>query len=439
MRKKFNLNIENTEEFIKKLLFWANQFTHIAYFDSNNYYKKNNTPASYYNFEKLIGIGCLKALKTAPINNFNNLKKFLNHNNDWAFGHFSYDLKNEIENLKSGNIDNIKFPLITFFIPQYVIIQDQKGLSLLYQPGNINEKDIEILINDIDRTLVRTINAGFDKKPEIRINKNEYTYLVDKILEHIQKGDIYEMNFCNEFFIEDIEINPVTAFLYLKNISPTPFSCLYKLNDKFLISASPERFIKKIGNKIISQPIKGTIQRGENKYDDEKLIENLRNNPKEIAENTMIVDLVRNDLSKNALKGSVNIEEYCGIYSFSHVHQMISTITAEVNSKIHPVDIIKDAFPMGSMTGAPKVKAMELIEKYEKTKRGLYSGSVGYFTPEMDFDFNVIIRSILYNETKKYLNFIAGSAITANSDSESEYKECLIKAGAMMESLLNNK
>ena len=151
----------------------------------------------------------------------------------------------------------------------------------------------------------------------------------------------------------------------------------------------------------------------------------------------MIVDLVRNDLSKTAKQASVKVEELCGIYSFKQVHQMISTISSEIDQETHFVDVIKSMFPMGSMTGAPKIEAMKLIEKFEKTKRGLYSGAVGYINPQGDFDFNVVIRSILYNFDKKYLSFSVGSAITAKSIAESEYDECLLKTEAIKKAILD--
>jgi len=209
------------------------------------------------------------------------------------------------------------------------------------------------------------------------------------------------------------------------------------LGDKYLLSASPERYLKKQGNKIISQPIKGTAKRSLDKLEDRELKLALEKDGKERAENIMIVDLVRNDLSKSALKGSVSVEELCKVYSFDQVHQMISTVTARVSPDKNPVDIIRETFPMGSMTGAPKVSAMRIIEELEVTKRGLYSGSVGYFTPKDDFDFNVVIRSILYDQTAKYVSFSVGSAITAKASPEKEYEECLLKAKAMREVLEN--
>jgi len=246
------------------------------------------------------------------------------------------------------------------------------------------------------------------------------------------------MNFCQEFFNENVKVNPATLYIKLCEISPVPFSCFYKVGNKFLCGASPERFLKKVGSKIISQPIQGTSKKGRSKIENSVIAKELFSNEKERSENIMIVDLVRNDLSRTAKKQSVKVEELCGIYEFPQVFQMVSTVTSELSDNHNFTDVIKNAFPMGSMTGAPKIRAMELIEKYEKTKRGLYSGSVGYVTPSQDFDFNVVIRSFQYNAETKYLSFITGGAITIKSYPEKEYEECLIKAKGLLE-VLNGK
>ena len=233
--------------------------------------------------------------------------------------------------------------------------------------------------------------------------KEEYHKKVSKILEHINRGDIYEANFCQEFYAENATINPLEVYNHLNEISEPPFATFLKIEHQYLLSATPERYIKKEGNKIISQPIKGTAKRLRSKIDDEKIASDLSRDIKERSENVMIVDLVRNDLSKTAKIGSVKVEELCKVYTFKQVHQMISTVVSEIDEKIHPIDVLQSTFPMGSMTGAPKVSAMKIIEDLEETKRGLYSGTIGYFTPENNFDFNVIIRSILYNEEEKYI------------------------------------
>ena len=282
-------------------------------------------------------------------------------------------------------------------------------------------------------------SESFDNpiKIKLRIHKDEYFEKVEDMLAHIHRGDIYEANFCQEFYAENSTINPLETYNKLNFISKPPFATFLRVYDKYLMSASPERYIKKEGLKITSQPIKGTAKRSTDAIEDEQLKAELSEDIKERSENVMIVDLVRNDLSRTATKGSVKVEELCKVYSFDQVHQMISTVSSTIDPTTHPVDVIRTTFPMGSMTGAPKISAMQIIEELEETKRGLYSGTVGYFTPEGDFDFNVVIRSILYNATNKYISYSVGGAITAKSDPLKEYEECLIKAKAMREVLEN--
>jgi para-aminobenzoate synthetase component 1 len=268
-----------------------------------------------------------------------------------------------------------------------------------------------------------------------RISKANYILKVNTMLAHIHRGRIYEANFCMEFFAENAGINPLEKFQKLNAISQPPFAVFFKNNTHFLLSATPERYLRKEGELLISQPIKGTAKRYSDFEKDEKSKEKLASDPKERAENIMITDLVRNDLSRTAQKGSVQVKELCGIYSFLQVHQMISTITSKLDAQYSVAEALKMTFPMGSMTGAPKISVMKIIEELEETKRGLYSGAIGYFTPEGDFDFNVVIRSILYNQENQYVSFSVGSAITSLSEPEKEYEECLLKAKAMREVL----
>lgn len=354
----------------------------------------------------------------------------------WKFGFITYDYKNQIEVLKSEHLDGIALPVMHFFTPEILFKLNTTEVEVFYKNDLYNDSDIESIMMEIDSVLISD-----NKPPKIkmipRITKEGYLQNVQKLKEHIQLGDIYEVNYCQEYFAKEVEINPIDIYLALNKKSPTPYSCFVKNDDKYLMSATPERFIQKTDERIISQPIKGTIKRGANKEEDEALKKQLFNDPKERSENVMIVDLVRNDISKFATKGSVNVDELCGIYTFPQVHQMISTVSAKVEKNVSFDEIIKATFPMGSMTGAPKIRAMELIEHYEKTKRGLYAGTVGYINPNGDFDFNVVIRSLQYNKKDNYLSFIVGGAITALSEPEKEYEECLLKAKAMLEVLGN--
>lgn len=429
MRVQKSVLLKDSEHFKTQLLLWSQQFEDIVWLDSNNYQQLHSQ------YDAVLAVDAMTLIQTDYQNAFERLKEYQSMTKDWLFGYLSYDLKNDVEDLRSDNFDGLDFPDLYFFQPKKIFLLKGNRLTMSYMRmvDDEFEEDIEAIRNHpVNNGLIKN-----DVKIHLRIHKDEYFEKINQVLAHIHRGDIYEANFCQEFYAENTEINPVETYKKLNTISKPPFATFLKQRDKYLLSASPERYIKKQGNTIISQPIKGTAKRSDNKEEDELLKENLRTDQKERSENIMIVDLVRNDLSKTAVKGSVTVEELCEIYSFDQVHQMISTVTSEIPETLHPVGVIESTFPMGSMTGAPKISAMQIIENLEVTKRGLYSGSVGYFTPDGDFDFNVVIRSILYNAENKYVSYSVGGAITAKSEPLKEYEECLVKAKAMREVLEN--
>jgi para-aminobenzoate synthetase component I len=413
--------IHNFTEFKIQMLNWVSQFNIFCFLDNQQY---NFTTPS---FECLVAAGCKKNITLQSGNAFKQLKTFAEANNQWLFGHLGYDLKNETEQLTSTNFDGIQFSDTHFFIPQIVLQLNATSLTIFCE--HENAEDIFATIQSCPKTIYEEPTPKITIKN--RLSKEEYLQSIQKLQQHIARGDCYEINFCQEFYAEDAIINPLVIYSKLSSISPTPFSVFYKVDDKYCMCASPERYIKKEGNKIISQPIKGTAKRSAAVVDDEQNKTNLLQSQKERSENVMVVDLVRNDLSRVCKQGSVKVEELFGIYSFPQVHQMISTVVGAVDENINWVDVIKQTFPMGSMTGAPKKRVMQLIEQYEKTKRGLFSGAIGYINPNNDFDFNVVIRSILYNAASQYLSFTTGGAITFYSNAEKEYEECLLKAEAM--------
>ncbi|MCF8255555.1 MAG: anthranilate synthase component I family protein [Bacteroidia bacterium] len=415
-----------SELFIKQAVVWAQQFETFCILD-------NNRIANALNLQEIefaMAVGVKDSLIGTGEDDWNKMKVFMDkHSGDSpVFGYLSYDLKNQLEKLSSKHPDYIGFAPMFFFTPLHLILIDSNG-QLMVMSENGDEMLKEIKAIEISKTVQKPLSI------HAKVSKEKYIETVKKIKEHILNGDVYELNYCVEFFAENTSIDPVQTYFSLQKISPTPFASMLKWENKYLISASPERFIKKALNKLFSQPIKGTIRRSSKLEIDQQHIYELKNSEKEKAENLMIVDLVRNDLAKSSEVGSVKVEELYGIYSFKQVHQMISTVSSTIIDGIHPMDAVENAFPMGSMTGAPKVMAMKLIENYEETKRGLYSGSVGYFAPNEDFDFNVVIRSIQYNQTSNYVNFEVGSAITFDSDPEQEYQECMLKASAMLEAL----
>jgi len=411
-------NLDEIPHFKERLLLLSKEYQHVSMLDSNNY-----NDSLYHEYDLIAGFGAKSIVSSNRFCELENISK----KGLWLFGFLSYDLKNGLENLNSENEDGLAFPGLSFFEPEIrVEIKNQKVLieGLECSEFKNSLKQVEVYFKDVEVSEIKS-----------RISKKEYIKTVLDLKKHIQFGDVFEVNYCQEFYTENVLFDPVSAYNNLIKKSPVPFASFLKIDGRYCLGASPERFLKKYGDKLISQPIKGTIKRGFSKEDDDNQIHLLKSSVKERSENVMIVDLVRNDLSKVANKGSVKVDELFGIYSFPQVHQMISTISCQVEPEQSSIDIIKKCFPMGSMTGAPKVKAMELIEKYECTKRGLYSGAIGYIKPNGDFDFNVVIRSILYNEMNDYLSFMVGGAITSKSNPQEEYKESLLKAKAIFEVL----
>ena len=429
MRISTTFTVSEIKKFKEDLLLWAQQFEEVVWLDGNGHNSK------YSSFDALLAVDALTTIKTDSEKAFEKLREFQDRAKDYIFGYLSYDLKNDVERLSSKNHDGLGFAELFFFQPKKII--KINGNTVVFEYLRMVDDEIQSDFDLISGGILEkeSISVTENIKIKLRIFKDEYFKQVGKMLSHIHRGDIYEANFCQEFYAEDTQINPYKTYQKLNKISEAPFASFLKVYDRYLLSASPERYLRKEAGRLISQPIKGTSKRAKQPEEDDKLVNALKTDPKERAENIMIVDLVRNDLSKSALKGSVVVEELCEVYTFQQVHQMISTVVAQVPSGTNPVDVIKESFPMGSMTGAPKVSAMKIIEELEAFKRGLYSGAVGYFTPNGDFDFNVVIRSILYNASKKYVSYSVGGAITAKAIPEKEYEECLLKAKAMREVL----
>lgn len=426
MRKQYHYPLSKQQAFVQKLLSLSTTYPDFILLQSN--YKQNK---SY----PYVSDTCLAAFGThrkfePTINTLSTLNQ-LQGLNDWVFGHISYDLKNEIEALYSNNADRVQFPLVSFFIPKIVIEIKHHEAIFHYLPCT----NITDVIDNIEQATPVANNETAEIKITPREERHSFIETIKNIQQHIYRGNIYEINYCTEFFSTNTPIKPEIIYQRLNNNSSVPFSAYYKNNDKYVMSGSPERYLKKHENKLISQPIKGTAKRLPTKNADAEQLQQLIHSEKESTENIMIVDLVRNDLSKCACRNTVKVEELCGAYTFTHWHQLISTISCTLKPHISFADILRHTFPMGSMTGAPKIKAMQLIEKYEKTKRGLYSGTIGYIAPNGNFDFNVVIRSIMYNATNKYLSFLTGGAITASSLPEQEYDECLLKSESMRQAL----
>ena len=399
----------------------------VFYLDSNHHKDR------YSQFKALVGVGSIQELKVNQKDSFRALQELHKGCNDWLLGYLSYDLKNEVEDLESANDDLQQTPELYFFQPEKIVIIQEEHCEFHY-PDYL-ESDVKKDLQAIQEQASISENQVSDVSIRQAISRDDYLSSVDKILEHIQLGDIYEMNFCQTFYADNVRIAPLEVFHKLNQIAESPFAAYCQFDQHYILSASPERYMKKTGNQLISQPIKGTAKRLSNSELDQEIALKLQNDPKERAENIMITDLVRNDMAKTAQKGSVSVDELCGLYSFKTVHQLISSISSKLKGETGIDAILQTTFPMGSMTGAPKLSAMEIIEKYEHNKRGIYSGAIGYITPEGDFDFNVVIRSILYNADLKRLSLQVGSAITYQSSPQQEYEECLLKAEALLKAL----
>jgi para-aminobenzoate synthetase component I len=424
MRQIVHFPIENIAFEQKMLLSWAAQFEPAMILDSNHREEK---------WQCLIGVGALDVLIRPAGTAFRDLEQWQKQKNDWLFGYLAYDLKNEVERLASNHFDGLAWPDMVFFQPKIVIGMSEHRIEFHLLAG----VDAAALWADIKAHIPvpkdSVLDKGIQLKP--RMPKEEYLHKVQLIKKHIEEGDLYEMNLCQEFYADHVVIDPFETFKQLNTIAKPPFAVYFKWQKHHLLSASPERYLQKIGDMVISQPIKGTRRRGETEAEDTATREELARDLKERAEHVMIVDLVRNDLARHCEPGSVRVNELFGIHTFETVHQMISTVQGRLKDKEDVIPVLRDAFPPGSMTGAPKVMAMSLIEQYELTRRGMYAGAVGYFDPKGDFDFNVVIRSILYHETQQYLSASVGGAIVFDSDPEREYAECLVKLSAMAKAL----
>lgn len=410
-------------DFEAKALQWAQQFADVCYLQSNGYEDE------YGALNAVLAVDAHDTFRSSTTQTFTQLENFrAKHAQQWMFGFFSYDLKNEIEHLHTDFPDPLEFPNAYFFVPKIL-------LRFTASTVEIDAQDPSTIYESIIAEKVKAPNPDFHGTIRARMSKADYMEAFTKMQEHIQRGDIYEVNLCQEFFAEDAELKPLDTYQLLNEISPTPFSTFFKAGAQYIMSASPERFLAKRGETLISQPIKGTAPRGNTPAEDERIKEELRNNPKEIAENVMIVDLVRNDMTRSAQPGTVAADKKLEIKSYQQVHQLVSTIVCQKNNNISDIAAIAHIFPPGSMTGAPKISAMRLCDRYEASRRSVYAGTVGYFAPNGDFDFNVIIRSMLYNAANRYLSFHTGGAITYAAEAEKEYAECLLKAKAILRTL----
>lgn len=389
-------------------------FDYAMYLNSNGY----NDPYGRINSLLCGSNNCI----AVPDLNWNEFKAQLNLNTEKLKATiFSYELKNKFDRLKSHNKPMFGFPLAGFFIPEYYALQHRMGETVTEGALNFRKTKVPEQPEVIQKMSAETSREAYHEQ-------------FNRIRFHLKRGDIYEVNLCIRFSGIIKNLDPVTLYEHLNNDAPSPFSALVKWHDSWIVCSSPERYLQKSESTVISQPIKGTIRRTGIEETDNRNIQLLKNSAKEKAENLMIVDLVRNDLSHFALQDSVKVVESCGIYPYNRVFQMISTVEAQLEKQIGLAELLETSFPMGSMTGVPKIRALQIADDIETFCREMYSGSLGYALNH-DFDLNVVIRSYLYHKPSGCLAFSTGSAITLQSEADKEYDECLLKAESLQKCL----
>jgi para-aminobenzoate synthetase component 1 len=404
---------------LETLAWWAAGYSHFALYV---------TSATHFD----CAVGAVQSLEISrPEGAWQALEQFQQQSGRRIAGYLGYDLKNDLEALTSAHPDSLAMPVAAFFLPEIWIRVRGATVSFDSTGGN--------MLNDALDTLRNPTPFVPRRAPRIALvpstTREQYIEAVQALRRHLHRGDIYEVNYCIQFHGEAIGLSPLHRFIKLQGLTEAPFSVFARVGEHYIMCASPERFLKRDGRTLTSQPIKGTTRRSDDPVQDEIFKATLAGDPKERSENVMITDLVRNDLSRIAAPDSVRVKELFGVYSFKTVHHMISTIEATLGESYTSWHAIKACFPMGSMTGAPKISAMELIERYEHFRRGAYSGAFGWMDPNGDFDFNVMIRTLLFNADSQRIAFAVGSAITVHATPEREYEECMLKSKALRDAL----
>lgn len=409
-------------DFRARALQWAAQFPHCAYYEHNEL--QQSAPGT---FSRLLAVA--PAAVGAPTA-LADLPTYLGSETAEqrpTCGFVTYEVKNELEALSSQNPSGLDWPALHFFRPETWLRWQSDTLEIHGHTSGVLATILATEVRATAPTRVPPLRA--------RMARADYLRAVEAVREDILNGEVYELNLCQEFYAEKVALDPVAVFWRLNEASPAPYAGFLRYHDHYLLCASPECFITQQQGVITSQPIKGTRRRGPTPAEDEAQRLALLHDEKERAENLMIVDLVRNDLARVARPGTVRVPELFGTYGFRHVWQLISTVAAELRPGVDFTDILRATFPMGSMTGAPKIRAMQLIEQYEANRRGLYSGSFGYVLPDGSLNLNVVIRSLQYRADTGYLSLQVGSAITYDSVPAQEYQECLLKAQGVLEAL----
>jgi para-aminobenzoate synthetase component 1 len=415
-KKAFPFQSHELEAMKLKMLNWLQPFSIFSYLCTNQNYTTKGT------YELLIGL----AADDATLYDIESITNEAHQ--DWYFGHIAYTYKSFVEKQLENSLPVFNaFPPTLFFRPTSVIYIERNSQSLVIE----SVQNPILIYNQImsAQSNVEPIQETLDF--ETSESQADYITKIKRIQEHIRMGDCYELNYCVVAQSKLQQTAALQVFASLMQHSPAPFAAYYKFKHQHVLCASPERFLAKTDQLLYSQPIKGTIKRGHDLEQDEIQKNTLSNASKELAEHVMIVDLVRNDLARVAKLGTVEVTELLKVYTFPQVHHLISTIQCQLKEGISFTQIIKALFPMGSMTGAPKIMVMQLIEALELYQRGLFSGSIGYISPTGDFDFNVVIRSFFINTLDRSIAIASGGAITIDSDPQQEWEELKLKVKAL--------
>ncbi|MFT3885018.1 MAG: anthranilate synthase component I family protein [Flavobacteriales bacterium] len=347
----------------------------------------------------------------------------------WWFGHIGYDEKNELEDLHSRHPAQDGFAQ-RGWICASVAIELGGGHAVLHAE-EVHRKEGERLLRALLAPPVDVPAPPFVQWDR-HTSHAQYIEYLRRLLGHIQRGDIYEINYCTQRTARLPGFDPYGAFARLLAHSDAPFAGFYRLADRYALCASPERFLRIDGDRVIAQPMKGTRPRNADPGRDTALAHELATDAKERSENIMALDVARNDLSRIAASGTVQVDELCAVKSYRNVHQLVSTVSARLRSDCSPMDAVRVSFPMASMTGAPKLRAMQLIDEVEDMRRGLFSGTLGFFKPDGSADLNVVIRTVTYEATTGRASLISGGAITNASDPQAEWEECELKARSVL-------
>ena len=391
-----------------------------------------------------------KNTKKNPLDNLQNeLNKYKVENNTHlpfiggAVGYLSYDLGNYIEKLPRTAIDDTNVYDLYFGFYNWVIVIDHlESKTYIATPDLDIEKETNIIKN-IEKKINKAEINGIDsicyeekevEKTKLTSNftKNEFENAVRKVQDYIRQGDIYQANLTQRFYGKTT-LSSYELYRDLRRFSPAPFGAFLNFEDSHILSNSPERFIKCVDRKVETRPIKGTRPRGKNKEEDLRLQEELRNSEKDRAELLMIVDLERNDIGRISKIGTVKVPELFVIEPYANVNHLVATVVGELDDDKDCVDAIKATFPGGSITGAPKIRSMEIIDELEPTKRNVYTGSIGYIGFNGDMDLNIAIRTIIKKDNNVY--FQVGGGMTWDSNPADEYQETLDKAQSIMKAL----